>query len=309
MIILLYILLFLILLFLGVILYFFNLAFVRKKGMNPDDLNTEQNAFLKPYAELLKEGMDFVDNTEHKRYETVSFDGLKLSARYYNQNSDRTILLFHGYRSSARHDFSCAVKMYYENGFNILLVDQRSHGSSEGSLITFGVKESRDVVSWVEFLNAKFPVSQIILSGLSMGATTVLLSLKYKMPENVKGVIADCGFDSPVEIIKKVAKQSFKIDATLFIPIMDFFCRLFGKFSIQNVSTAEAVKNTKLPIMLIHGKDDNFVPCEMSQRTYNAAKEHAKIVLVDGADHGISFLVAPKLVLGELNGFFEENLS
>lgn len=306
--ILLYILLFLILLLVALIFYFFALAFVRKNNTNPDDLNTKQNAFLKPYSELLAEGMQFVDNTEHKRYETVSFDGIKLSARYYNQNSDRTILLFHGYRSSAKHDFSCAVKMYYENGFNILLVDQRAHGLSEGKLITFGVKESRDVISWVEFLNAKFPVNQIVLSGLSMGATTVLLSLRFKMPENVKCVIADCGFDSPVEIIKKVAKQIFKIDATLVIPIMDFLCKILGNFSIQNVSTVDAVKNSKLPIMLIHGKNDNFVPCEMSQTTYQAAKDHAKLVLVDGADHGISFLVDPKRLINELTNFFNENL-
>ncbi len=306
--ILLYVFLVLVILLVAVIFYFFSLAFVRKNNDDVDDLSSQRNDFLKPYFDIIKSGYDFIDNTEHKRYETISFDGLKLSARYYNQNSEKTILLFHGYRSSAKHDFSCAVKMYYESGFNVLLIDQRSHGMSEGKLITFGVKESRDVISWLDFLNAKFSPKKIVLSGLSMGATTVLLSLKYKMPENVKCVVADCGFTSPVDIIKKVAKQVFKINATLYIPILNFLCKIFGNFSITNISTVDTVKNTDLPILLIHGKKDNFVPCEMSETTYEAAKSHAKLVTVENADHGLSFLVDTKYVIEQINLFFNENL-
>lgn len=306
--ILLYILSIILLLLIAVIFYFFSLAFVRKNNDDVDDLNSKSNDFLKPYLDVLKIGMDFIDNTEHKIYETVSFDGLKLSARYYNQNSEKTILLFHGYRSSAKHDFSCAVKMYYESGFNVLLVDQRSHGLSEGKLITFGVKESRDVISWLEFLNAKFPTEKIVISGLSMGATTVLLSLNYRLPKNVKCVVADCGFTSPVDIIKKVAKQAFKIDATIYIPILNFLCKIFGKFSITNVSTVDAVKNSEIPILLIHGKNDNFVPCEMSEKTFEAAKDKAKLITVDHADHGLSFLVDTKYVVEQINLFFDKNL-
>ena len=289
--------------------YFFTIAFVRKNNPNVDDLNSKQNEFLLPYKDVLKKGMEFLNNTEHEGYTVTSFDRLKLYADYYNNNSNKTILLFHGYRSSARHDFSCAVKMYYDMGFNVLLVHQRSHGLSQGKLITFGVKESRDVVTWVDFLNENFKVDNIVLSGLSMGATTVLLSLKYKMPDNVKCVIADCGFTSPEEIIKKVSKQAFKINATFFIPILDFLCKAFGKFSIRKISTVDIVKQSNIPVMLIHGKCDNFVPCEMSQEVYDSSKEKVKLVLVAGADHGISFLVDTNLVLSNLKEFLDKNLS
>lgn len=306
--ILLYIVLLLIIFFLAVVLYFFSLAFVRKDNTDIENFDSEFNSFLASYTEILNKGMKFIKNTEHTRYETFSFDGLKLSARYYDRNSNNTIILFHGYRSSAAHDFSCAVEMYYNMGFNILLVDQRSHGLSEGKLITFGVKESRDVISWIEFLNAKFSPEKIVLSGLSMGATTVLLALKNEMPKNVKCVIADCGFTSPIDIIKKVAKQSFKIDASFYIPIMDFFCKIFGNFSIKNISTVDAIKNINVPILLIHGTNDNFVPCEMSKLAFESANENSKLVLVDGADHGISYLVDTKRVTEELNNFISENL-
>ncbi len=293
----------------SVLTYFFCIAFVRKENVEVDNLETKENEFLKPYHNVLKNGMDFIDKTPYTTVNTVSFDGLKLSARYFDQNSKRTILLFHGYRSSARHDFSCAVKMYYDKGFNILLVDQRSHGLSEGRLITFGVKESRDVISWVEFLNTKFNPEKIVLSGLSMGATTVLLSLRFEMPENVKCVIADCGFTSPEDIIKKVAKQTFKINATPFIPLMDLLCKVFGKFSIRKISTVDTVKNSNIPVLLIHGESDNFVPCEMSKTVSEICTENTEIVLVKNADHGVSFLVDTDLVMTNLDNFFEKNLS
>ncbi len=306
--ILLYVFIVLVIVFIAVIFYFFSLAFVRRSNANIDNLDSKENNFLKSYSNMLKAGMEFIEKNQHKRYNTTSFDGLRLSARYYDHGSESTIVLFHGYRSSATHDFSCAVEMYYEMGFNILLVDQRSHGMSEGKLITFGVKESRDVITWIDFLNAKFSPKQIVLSGLSMGATTVLLALKYKMPQNVKCVIADCGFTSPVEIIKKVAKQGFKIDASFYIPIMDFMCKIFGKFSIKDVSTVDTIKNSEMPIMLIHGTNDNFVPCEMSKTAFKSANSNSKLVLVDGADHGISFLVDSKRVIDELNAFLNKNL-
>lgn len=297
-----------ILFFVGVIGYFFTLAFVRKETVDLEDMNSPINAKLKPYEKILNEGYDFIDSKPCDWHYITSFDGLKLAARYFENNSERTIILFHGYRSSANHDFSCAVKLYYDFGFNILLVDQRSHGRSEGKLITFGVKESKDVHTWVDYINAKFSPKEIILSGISMGATTVLLSLKEKMPNNVKCVLADCGFTSPVDIIKKVAKQAFKLNANFYIPFLDFACKLFGKFSIRNISTIDTVSNSEIPILFIHGKKDNFVPCEMSVEAHKSCGKNGRIIISNEADHGISFLVDTEIVVIEIYKFLKENL-
>lgn len=296
------------LVFAGVIGYFFNIAFVRKKTVDLQEINSEIDSKLVPFKSVLNDAISFIEAKPCEWFYTTSFDGLKLAARYFDNKSERTIILFHGYRSSANHDFSCAVKLYYEIGFNILLVDQRSHGQSEGRLITFGVKESKDVHSWIDFLNAKFSPKEIILSGISMGATTVLLSLKGEMPKNVKCIIADCGFTSPVDIIKKVAKQAFKLNADFFIPFLDFACKLFGNFSIRNISTIDTVKNSEIPIMFIHGRKDCFVPCEMSEQAFNSCGEKGIIVISEEADHGISFLVDTEKIIIEIYKFFKENL-
>lgn len=291
------------LLLIGLIFYFFFVAFVRVNPKKVKTIDTTIDEALKPYGALLKRGEDFIKNTPYKWCYTKSFDDLTLAGRYYDNNSTCTVFLFHGYRSNATHDFSCAVEMYYDMGFNVFMPDQRAHGKSEGKLITFGVKESYDVVTWTEYINREFSPKQLIITGISMGATTVLLSLNHNLPQNVMGVIADCGFTSPEEIIVKVGKDAYKVNATFFIPFLDCACKLIGGFSIRNQSTIDAVKNTELPILFIHGKKDNFVPFEMSLAAFSNCKENCRIFLSNDAGHGLSFLTDTDSVLKEIKSF------
>jgi len=287
-------------------MYFFSIAFVKHNVGNVDDIEAEVNKSLEKYKERIKAGIEYIENKPHKWVSVISNDGLKLAARYFDNGYSRTVILFHGYRSAAARDFSCAVEMYTKLGFNVLLCDQRSHGRSEGKLITFGVKESMDVLSWVEFVELQYAPEKIVLGGMSMGATTVLLSLKYSLPETVKGVVADCGFTSPAEIIKKVAKDSFSINATLFMPFMDICCRLIGGFSILKDNTVETVKNSDIPVMLIHGAGDDFVPCDMSKQTFESVGERGRLLIIDKAGHGLSFLVDEEKVVTEIKKFLEK---
>ncbi len=291
--------------FIAVVLYFFSVAFVKHNIGNVDDLDDAINKPLEKYKDIIKEGMDYINSRSFDWVETVSYDGLVLKARYFNNNSSKTILLFHGYRSSAARDFSCAVKMYTKFGFNVLLCDQRSHGRSEGKLITFGVKESRDVLSWIDYTQHRYAPEGIMLGGMSMGATTVLLACGLDLPDTVKGVIADCGFTSPVDIIKKVAKKNLGIDAGFFIPFLNVCCKIFGRFSLTKHSTVDSLKKSKIPVILIHGADDGFVPCEMSKKAYESASDKSRIVLIDGADHGLSFLIDEKRITDEIEDFFK----
>ena len=297
----------LILIICGVLYFVFNLAFIRQNITGLDDLDSPTNKFLQDYRTQVEEGMNFIDNQPYELINTKSFDGLKLFGRYYkNGDSDRTILLFHGYRSAAKRDFACAVELYYKLGLNILLVDQRCHGLSEGKIITFGVKESRDVLSWIDFILDKYGDKTLYLDGISMGATTVLLSTRFEL-KNVKGIIADCGFTSPADIIGVVAKNKFKVSEKLAVPVMNFLCRIFAGFDLKEFSTAKVLKNNKIPLLFVHGKNDRLVPCCMTEEAYNSATGQKIMYLVDGADHGMSFLTDNKGVVDQLNSFLEFN--
>ena len=172
-------------------------------------------------------------------------------------------------------------------------MDERAHGESEGTYITFGVRERHDVATWAAYAAMHFgPAHPLILDGLSMGAATVLMASELALPASVRGIIADCGFSSPYAIMKSVLhwRCPWLVSGPL-LALTGVFTRLFGGFGLREVSATEAVAHTKLPILFIHGTGDPFVPCSMSQAAYDACTGEKRLILVEGAGHGQSYLV------------------
>lgn len=221
----------------------------------------------------------------------IEANGVELAARRYPQKTPKgRIIMFHGYRSIAETDFGCAMDYYYSQGYELVLVDQRAHGKSSGTWIGFGVLERYDCLSWIRYLNAEFQPIPTYLSGISMGCSTVLMALGLELPSNVKGVIADCGFTSPKEIVAHVMKRKMHLPVKLLMPGMSLFSKIFAGYFFGEYSTLDALKDNKIPIIFIHGKDDKFVPPEMTQRNYDACTAEKQLLMVDGAGHGTSYL-------------------
>lgn len=220
-----------------------------------------------------------------------SHDGLLLSARYYHHSDSAPLEIeFHGYRGSAIRDFCGGNPLSRAAGRNVLLVDQRAHGESQGHVITFGILERFDVLSWVNYAVSRFgPDVPILLSGISMGAATVLMATELDLPSNVKGVIADCPYSSPKAIIKKVGRD-MRLPMDLFYPMVRFSARIFGRFDPNAASAIEAAQSSKIPILLIHGEDDRFVPWDMS-REIHAACPLSELHTTPDAGHGLSFIL------------------
>lgn len=220
-----------------------------------------------------------------------SQDGLTLSGRYYHVKDGAPLDIgFHGYRSSPITDFSGGSELSFDLEHNLLLVDQRAHGRSEGRTITFGIKERWDLLSWVDYALERFGAdTKILLYGVSMGGATVLMASELALPENVKGIIADCPYSSAMDVILYVG-QSNPIPNWLIRPFVILGAKIYGGFDVNEITAAEAVKNTRVPILIIHGEADSYVPCEMSNI---AAHNPQKVVrhTVPGAEHGISYLV------------------
>lgn len=116
--------------------------------------------------------------------------------------------MLHGYHGTPERDMCGGVQRCAKLGHSALVVEQRATGGSGGNVTTFGINESRDCLSWVDYMIETFgPNVQIILTGMSMGAATVLCAPARGLPENVIGILADCGYTSAKEIIQKVAGQ------------------------------------------------------------------------------------------------------
>lgn len=296
--------------------YFFKYAFVRHKKDDAiiiDDNHHPCNVNSLPYLEEIEEGQKYIDEKAEKWVETKSYDDLKLMARWYPagrandtfEASDKTIILFHGYRSTARRDFSVAVNTYNSLGLNVLLVDQRAHGRSEGKLITFGINERHDVISWVNYVKMVYPDHDILLGGISMGAATVLMASELLDKETIKCIIADCGYTSPKEIMCKVCKEVFHTKGEPWFMVLNQACKKAG-FDLSSASANEAVKKTDIPILFFHGTGDSFVPVEMGLRNYEACASEKDMVIAEGAEHGFTFLAQKQECLDKIKDFLKK---
>lgn len=218
-----------------------------------------------------------------------SFDGLSLFGRYYQGNEGAPLFIeFHGYKGDALRDL-CAEDMVFKSlGASTLIVDQRAHGKSEGTTISFGVLERFDCLSWVDWARERFGNVPIFLAGISMGASSVLMASNLDLPSNVCGIIADCAYSSPSEIIKKVCLD-IGLPPRLIYPFIWAGARLFGKFNLSKFSPKKAVAESKTPIIIMHGEADDFVPCKMSGEIYDSCASEKYLYTFFGAGHGFSF--------------------
>lgn len=263
------------------------------------------------FTQEMELGKQWFFGQNRERITIRSYDGLKLVAYYLpaDVESDRIFLLMHGYRNDGFGDFSGLVRYYHELGYHLLVPHQRSHGESEGEYICYGVKERHDVRQWTEYLVNRFHGKcRIFLSGISMGGATVLMAAALSLPEQVKGIIADCGYTSPWDIIAYVMKKECHLYRFPFLYLTDYICRRKAGFSLRECNTVSSMKENKIPVLFIHGGRDVFVPTEMSCKNYEACAAHRRILIVENAAHGTSHLVEPRLYRKTVSEFLQECL-
>ncbi len=285
------ILLFILLIFLSCGAIVFRIACSRNGKLVSKIISSGYEKVYKEYPEIA-EGRNRLTSLGKREITIQSYDGTQLTGYLLcGNNHNRTIICVHGYHSGPAHDFGAAVEKLLESG-DLLLIDQRAHGKSGGKYITFGVRECRDCKAWAQWLlQEKGADHPVYLDGVSMGATTVLLASSLELPPNVKGIIADCGFTSPEDILGDITGKVIKINPTILLKSTDIFCRVFAKFSLYEMSTTRAMQQNRLPILFAHGTADNLVPYRMTQQAFDACTAPKYLVLAENAEHGMSYLI------------------
>lgn len=251
-----------------------------------------------------------LEGQDYEPVDITSVDGLKLYGRYYHRKDGAPLVIFfHGYKGNIYRDGNGIYSYSKKNGINLLLVNQRSQGLSEGKTITFGIMERRDCKSWVEYAVNRFGRDvKIDIFGLSMGAATVMMAADVGLPDNVKGILADCGFSSPKEILCAVA-ESLNYPSKVLYPLAKLGARWFGHFDVEEASAVESMKKCNIPVLFIHNEGDDFVPFWMSKKCYEAcASEDKTFVAVQGVGHGLSYCLEPPKYQAAMTEFFEKTL-
>ena len=258
------------------------------------------------HKDLLISWMKDVRKMEYEPAHIVSYDNLNLYGRYYDCGGDVIEIMFHGYRGNSERDLCGGIRRAFALNHNVLLVDQRASMTSDGHITTFGIKERFDCLAWVKYVNEKYGENKkIMLTGVSMGAATVMMASEFELPENVIGILADCGYSSPKEVIKKIIKQ-LKLPTFIFYPLISLGAKLFGGFSLESASPIEAIKNAKVPIIIFHGTEDKIVPVYMANELYAINPEKIKVIIIEKAGHCLGYVLEPELYLKSMKDFFNE---
>lgn len=287
------------------------LPFIKQKPKDYTDPKVLRKMGYEMLLPAVLESQKYIESHNCEELEILSFDGKKLRGILLpRENARGTIILMHGWHSGRQLDFSSAVELYHSQGLNLIICDQRAHGHSGGLFTTFGVKESRDAESWVIYAGQLFGKEHpIFLGGISMGASTVMMASDIEFEENIRGIIADCGFTSPFEIMEHVIKSRVPhFPAKAFLNLLRGPVRLIAGFDIKGKNSVDCVKNSRLPILFVHGEDDSFVPCEMSRRCFEASGERGTLVTVKGAGHGMSYPTDPERTAAALRDFINKNI-
>ena len=283
--------------------YFYNLAlnpFTSKDmifGDDDDDTSLEVEADVNW---LIKDS-NYIDT-----YITSS-DNLKLHAyEVKNENkTDKWAIVVHGYTSEGKL-LSSKAKHLYNMGYNVLVPDLRSHGTSEGNYIGMGWHDRLDIIDWINYIVKNNPKSEIALHGTSMGSATVLMVSGEKLPSNVKAIVADCGYTSVYDEFSYQLKQLFNLPAFPIMNFSDVVTHIRAGYCLNDASAINQVKRSTTPILYIHGDKDDFVPYYMMDELYNATNSEKEKLTIEGGEHANSDLVNPKLYWSTVNSFLEK---
>lgn len=292
--------------------YMFRVGFVasfqrktpNKRKKKPEQVRPEQERIRSERlaAEVWREAQSFEEVFIQSR------DDLRLVGHYLAcPEAKRTVLLIHGWRGSWDQDMCMFGPFLQEQKCNLLFVEQRGHGASEGKYLGFGVLERYDCLAWIRYLQSREPEGMpLYLLGCSQGAATVLMAAGFQLPDQVRGIIADCGFLSPEEQITNTLKEWWRLPKQPFLWIADRICRHRAGYSYREYSTLEAMKTNRKPILFVHGKEDGFVPVSSTVRNYEACQGEKSLLLVDGARHIQSYLLERKEYQDRLRRMFRK---
>lgn len=286
------VLLFLVMLTLIIAYVTYHMAFHSPDKIQDDIYNIPTDEQYMQNRDSMYEMVRTLANIPYESVSIVNRDGMRLVGKYYHVKDGAPLDIgFHGYRGTAIRDFCGGTKISFSMGHNVLLIDQRAHGGSDGHTIAFGVKERFDCLDWINYANERFGKdTPILLYGVSMGGATVLMASGLELPPNVYGIVADSPYSSPEKIIKKVCRDR-GYPPSLAYPFLSLGARLFGRICPEDATAADAARKATVPMLIIHGEDDRFVPDRMSEEVRAANPVLVSRHTFPTAGHGLSYIV------------------
>ena len=300
----------------GETVYFYNRTM--KRGNAKTERTTKMSGTdWEKYFPLMQERKGYVLAQPHSDVYTTSFDGLKLHATYFpavkegeqepHTGINKVVICFHGYTGEGLSNYVALADYFLKHGYAMLLPDARAHGQSEGEYIGFGCLDRQDALGWIRWvIQERGEDVKIMLHGTSMGGATVLMTSGLDLPDNVKGIVSDCGFTSPKEVFTHVLNSMYHLPAFPAIQGADLINRKLAGYGMDECNAKYEVEKAKVPILFIHGSADTFVPCSMCHEIYDNCRSPKRKLIVEGAAHAESYYKETEIYEKALDEFAEE---
>ncbi|OOB77685.1 MAG: hypothetical protein BEN18_09930 [Epulopiscium sp. Nuni2H_MBin001] len=243
----------------------------------------------------------------YKEINITSPDNEVLYAKeFVNNNSSLWAIVVHGYTVS-HSDIQDVAQWYYEQGYSVLTPDLRAHGFSTGEHITLGQEDGPDIVRWANYIADNYTDAKIVLHGFSMGAATVMIAAgEENLPYNVVAVIEDSGYSTAIQMVREQLKYRFNLPSFPIVPISHVVAKWRTGVNLYAPRPIHSLKHCSVPIMFIHGDEDNFVLPYMQTDLYEAYGGPKEILRVAGAGHVASRFLVPDLYYSKIDSFLKE---
>ena len=267
----------------------FALLLAAERRKRPRDLRSEslEGTRFEKYAAAIIPDVEAMRALPWEDAFITSFDNTRLHARLL-RGSAEAVVLVHGYHSSPENDFAGIAQWYASRGMTVLAVDQRAHGLSGGRRLTFGGRERRDALAWAQYAEHGLGAERIWLHGVSMGAASALYALGEGYPDGVRGVIADCPYNSLTGLFAfrlgraagRAAGPLCALGRTLVWPLV--FGRDFARTSCAREAAASST-----PVLLISAGEDATVPPEAAPELRRALGARCEYLALPHAKHAL----------------------
>lgn len=262
------------------------------------------------YRKIITPNKEWLLSQQLEHITIKARDGLTLHADFLpsEYQSNKLAICGHGYTSCGIKDCSSISVFFHKMGYNCLIVDHRAHGKSGGDYVGFGILDRFDMKAWIECMDRRFVGNaEIVLYGVSMGASIALMTAGFSdLSSSVRAVVADCAFTSPYDVFAHILKRDYHLPPFPIMNINDIMCRAKAGYGFKDYSTIDAVQSTGVPILFIHGRDDDFVPLWMTEENYRVCRSPKDILIVDNAAHAASYYESRETYEAKIRSFLEK---
>ncbi len=296
--------------FFSIGLFAYLIVFVRGKDVDLNKIKEGHPVF--EMKEQINKTYSYLKNLKSEEYVLTNKRNHKVYATLFRLKQERekpiVVVFNHGWRGNGMADFSFTDCWTLKQGYDLFIPVHEGHGKSEGKFTSFGMRDYQDLKMWIEKVNELYNHNcDIILYGVSMGGHIVLQASSDDL-ENVRLIIEDSGYADTYRELEGQMKKVSKLFGGIALTICGFLAKLINKLDIKKIDTRNNVKNSKYPILFIHGTADEIVYPYMAQELYDSCGSEKDILIVEGATHIKSYLTNEKVYLDKCLEFIKKHI-